>query len=79
MARFKSLFDLSEKQAESLEEIKIALDCINIELYKQLEYFIDSIMEEAYDNGEREGYENGLESARQDERKRRSQEDYYDY
>jgi len=79
MARFMFLSDLSEEQKEFLKEIKIALDCINIELYKQLEYFIDDMMNEAYDNGEREGYENGLESARQDERKRRSQEDYYDY
>ena len=59
MARFMFLSDLSEEQKEFLKEIKIALDCINIELYKQLEYFIDDMMNEAYDSVEREAGENG--------------------
>ena len=59
MARFKSLSDLSEQQKEFLEELKIALDCIDVELSKKLEYFIDDIMEEAYDSVEREAGENG--------------------
>lgn len=56
MARFKSLSDLSEQQAEFLEEIKIALDCIDVELSTKLEYFIDDLMEEAYDNGAQDHY-----------------------
>lgn len=56
MARFKSLSDLSEQQKEFLEKVKIALDCINIELYKQLEYFIDDMMNEAYMSGSEDHY-----------------------
>ena len=56
MARFMFLSDLSEEQKEFLKEIKIALDCINIELYKQLEYFIDDMMNEAYMSGSEDHY-----------------------
>jgi hypothetical protein len=56
MASFKSLYDLSEKQKEFLEEIKIALDFVDVELSKKLEYFIDDLLEEAYESGTRDHY-----------------------
>lgn len=56
MASFKSLYDLSEKQKEFLEELKIALDFVDTKLSKKLEYFIEDIMEEAYMSGSEDHY-----------------------
>ena len=51
MTNFKSLSDLSDKQTKFLEEIKTALDCIDTELSKKLDCFIESILAEAYESG----------------------------
>jgi hypothetical protein len=59
MSRFKYIFDLSQDQKEFLELIQEKL--ANAELSKKLENYIADIIEEAYDSGKSEGYDQANE------------------